>query len=306
MRVALERLGGDGRVRVCGCVGLFVLGLLFVGWPSLVGRVSGYDVLSERTLVLIDEGMAYNERMFLIFSAVKASLALVEGSTVGVGVEVQVGDLIQPVYDYVDYFWKVFLTAFVIMGFYKILLETGMLTLGFSLIGMGFMIWALSMLIGSARWNGRVLARRLMLLGLLMTYVLPVSLLASDLVSESYVKELKVQHRDNINGFKIELESTRWEFLELKDEISLLNPAASLEKIETGLVSIAQSIARSFQLSFLSFMYFVLIVLFESLILPFFTAFVLYLIGRRMLEGTVIATKPVVQAAGPATASAME
>lgn len=303
MREFVANMREDRRARWAACVVLFVLGAVFVFRQSFVSDVTGYDALTERTLGLIDEGMLDNQRTFLIFSAVKASLAMIEGSTVGVGVEVQVGDLIQPAYDYVDYFWKIFLTAFVVMGFYKILLDAGMLTLGFPLMGFGLMILAGSLVVPTARWNARGLARRLMLFGLLMTYALPLSLLASDLIAERYVSELKVQHQVNIDSFQSQLTRTRGQFLALKEEISLLNPAGSLERVETGLVRLAQSVATSFQLSFLSFMYFVLIVLFEMLILPFCTAFILYLLGRRLMEGVVVPKVPVVQVVSPVEAS---
>jgi len=43
---------------------------------------------------------------FLILSGIKSGLAIVEGSSVGVGVNVQLGDVVQPVYDYVDIAWR--------------------------------------------------------------------------------------------------------------------------------------------------------------------------------------------------------
>lgn len=43
---------------------------------------------------------------FLILSGVKSGLAIVEGSSIGIGVDVQLGDVVQPVYDYVDIAWR--------------------------------------------------------------------------------------------------------------------------------------------------------------------------------------------------------
>jgi hypothetical protein len=43
---------------------------------------------------------------FMLLSSVKSGLAVVEGSSVGVGFNLELGDVIQPVYDYVDMAWK--------------------------------------------------------------------------------------------------------------------------------------------------------------------------------------------------------
>jgi hypothetical protein len=43
---------------------------------------------------------------FLLLSSIKSGLAVVEGSEVGVGFSLELGDVVQPVYDYVDIAWK--------------------------------------------------------------------------------------------------------------------------------------------------------------------------------------------------------
>ncbi len=295
MRKAIQQIRSSETARNGAIAVVFVLGVLCAAGPSFVSEVTGYDALVERTRGLLDEGMLENQRTFLVFSAIKASLALIEGSTFGVGVELQVGDLIQPAYDYVDFFWNVFLCAFVVMGFYKILLDAGILTLGFVLIGAGLMLWALSVKWPSERWNVRAFSRRLMLLGALLTYALPISLLASDAIGDRYVSKLKTEHQRNIAEFRMELEATRIKFFGLKDEISLLHPGESIENLQHGLKSITESAARSFQLTYFSFMYFALIVVFELLVLPFCTAILLFLLARRLLEGVVAPRTPQVQ-----------
>lgn len=264
--------------------------LVFVGLTVLlaqdqIAKVTGFDRLVESSMGLIDESMMDNQKTFLVFSAIKASLALIEGSTVGVGLEVQVGDLIQPAYDYVDFFWRVFLFAFVILGFYKILLETGLLTLGFPLIGIGCIVMAASVMVSSTKFNATILARNLMLIGVLICYVLPLSLIAADQLSLRYVDELKNQHAQTISEFSIQLEKTEQDFLAVKEKISILKPTESIDKIQIATVELMQSIGETFQLTLMSFMYYVLILLFELLVLPLSTALVLYLVGKRILNG---------------------
>lgn len=51
---------------------------------------------------------AFNKSLtgFLLLSSIKSGLAVVEGSEVGVGFNLELGDIVQPVYDYVDIAWK--------------------------------------------------------------------------------------------------------------------------------------------------------------------------------------------------------
>ncbi len=60
---------------------------------------------------------------FLLLSAIKSSLAMLEGSTVGIGFNLQVGDLVQSVYDYVDIAWKAVLAGGTALVILKLLLQ---------------------------------------------------------------------------------------------------------------------------------------------------------------------------------------
>jgi hypothetical protein len=70
-----------------------------LGWCGL----SALERVNERYL---DNAFDSALAGFLILSGVKSGLAIVEGSSVGIGVDVQLGDVVQPVYDYVDIAWR--------------------------------------------------------------------------------------------------------------------------------------------------------------------------------------------------------
>ncbi|NQU44987.1 hypothetical protein HQ520_17005, partial [bacterium] len=122
---------------------LCLLGALLLVFPAPCGRLLLHGYLQEQSAGLVDEALEDNVKGFAAVSAVKAALALVEGSSVGVGFDLQVGDLVQPAYDYVDFVWRVFLWATFILMTYKILLETGILGLGIQLAGVGLILLAM-------------------------------------------------------------------------------------------------------------------------------------------------------------------
>ena len=60
---------------------------------------------------------------FLVLSAVKSGLAVIEGSEVGIGFSLQVGDLVQSVYDYVNIAWKTVLAGGTILLMTRLALD---------------------------------------------------------------------------------------------------------------------------------------------------------------------------------------
>ncbi len=60
---------------------------------------------------------------FLLLSGIKSGLAVVEGSSVGVGVSVELGDAVQPAYDYVDTAWKAAMAGASIIALMKMALQ---------------------------------------------------------------------------------------------------------------------------------------------------------------------------------------
>jgi len=61
---------------------------------------------------------------FLVLSDVKSGLAMIEGSSVGIGFSFQVGDLVQSVYDYVNIAWKTVLAGGTILLITRLALES--------------------------------------------------------------------------------------------------------------------------------------------------------------------------------------
>jgi hypothetical protein len=66
----------------------------------------GLKYLSQANSRYLDNAFQKSLSGFLLLSSIKSGLAVVEGSEVGVGFSLELGDVVQPVYDYVDIAWK--------------------------------------------------------------------------------------------------------------------------------------------------------------------------------------------------------
>lgn len=280
-------LAGMSRSRIVLAVALIALGGVCVALPVQVSEFSGQAALSSQASVLIDRSLEESQNTFIVISGIKAGIALLEGSTVGVGVQVEVGDLIQPAYDYIDFFWKIFLYALVLLASYKILVETGMLELGLILFGIGALLFALGLLTPARERTTASVGRRCMLLGLLIAYVMPTALLTTEWLSDRYTDEMKAMHYESIIEFEGSLDRAQEEFLQLRERISLFAPGQSLDGIREGFVRVAGSVADSFRLSLLSFLYYSLLIVFDLLFFPFVSAWMMYKVTQVALDRTL-------------------
>ncbi len=92
--------------------GIILAGLLAAIPLSAVGlldrgfQACGLNYLSQTNKAYLDSAFQKSLSGFLLLSSIKSGLAVVEGSTVGVGFNLELGDVVQPVYDYVDIAWK--------------------------------------------------------------------------------------------------------------------------------------------------------------------------------------------------------
>ena len=279
------------RVRIVGAIVLVAIGAFCILDSGRVADLTFYTALNDHAVALLDETLERDIVTFLLITAVKASLAMIEGSSVGVGFELQVGDIVQPAYDYVDFFWRAFLYAFMVLGFYKLLLETGLLLLGIVIIGIGFVLSGVGLAANVPRIDVRLWARRCILLGILVAYVAPLSLLLTDVLSQRYTTSLKDKHYNAINAFNVQLERSAIEFLQLKEKISILQPSRSFDEIQSGMLRIVNRIGEAFRLSLLAFLYYVLIILFELLVFPLLSAVILYKFTV-FAAGRVLQTRP--------------
>ncbi|MBI5552211.1 MAG: hypothetical protein HY911_11950 [Desulfobacterales bacterium] len=87
-----------------------------LGWCGLDRLARANDGYLDRAF---DRALAG----FLLLSGIKSGLAIVEGSSVGVGVQVELGDAVQPAYDYVDTAWKAAMAGASIIALMKLVLQ---------------------------------------------------------------------------------------------------------------------------------------------------------------------------------------
>lgn len=125
------------------------------GGADAVLRVCGLGKLAGANEQYLTGSFDRAVRLFGVLSAAKVALAVVKGTQVGVGVGIQVGDVVQAAYDFVDIAWRtVLVSGVVLLGTRFLLHAAGLvdhwLLAGACVAGLAALLLA---------WYGRRLAR---------------------------------------------------------------------------------------------------------------------------------------------------
>jgi len=262
---------------------LVALAAAFLLIPEPLKALIRYDALHEEAGEVVDAYTSRTLTSFLAVSTAKAGLAIIEGSSVGIGVQIQLGDAVQSAYDYIDFVWKMLLTALLLLGIYKVLLETGLLSVGFTIVAAGLLLWAGGLIF--ERYNPRIRqgGQRIVMAGFMIAYLLPIGLLAMHYGASHYTGKLRLQHEANLMAVSVEVDTFKSEFSALRADISILSPMDSFDAVRSRIATMAASLSNMMRDSAASMLYYGLIVLFELFVFPLLSAFVLYKLAQYFL-----------------------
>lgn len=244
--------------------------------PGPLLRGSGYDYLTHQAELVVDEVTEQNFKAFVAVSAVKTALAIIEDSSVGVGFQLEVGDAVQAVYDYVDFVWEALMYSLLVLGGYKILLETHLLHLGLQLMGIGLALWALGAFIPRRAPPVRRAALRVVFTGALIAYIVPAALLTMHYATDHYTAPVKARQAARIQELDQEIKGLSAQIWNIKQEVDLLRPVESLGNVRDRIGEITAKITATVSASTQAMLYFIVIVLFELLVFPMLSAYLLF------------------------------
>ena len=273
----MNEVSTDGKKKIINAIILFILGLYLIFGSGLgVGKITLLDFLNQKAANHIDDALEKSLVVFTAVSGVKAAISMVEGSSVGVGFDLEIGDLVQPAYDYIDFVWKLFLFSTFLLTLYKLMIESGILLLGINLIGCGVLLIGVSYFWQSKKEKLLLFSRKCLLYGFLIGYLVPVTLLLAQSLSSSYIAPLKEKTSQEITESTKVFSDIKREFILLKNKVSILSPGESFDEIKLSLMKSINTITNSAWKTTGKFLYYVTILLMELLFLPFLLALIIY------------------------------
>lgn len=158
---------------------------------------------------------------FLLVSTLKSSLAMIEGSDIGIGFRFEVGDIIQSTYDLVDFTWKMLLYGILLITFSKIFHESNLVDLGIFILGAGFAIRIASLFFERYREKMISIGSGVIVAGLIASFYVPVSTVVSFRACEYFVDHIE-------KDLDAQLEAVIEDWEQFKADISLTEYRSTL------------------------------------------------------------------------------
>ena len=106
---------------------VIIIGAVFLAATGYVDKVPnklGMKNISDANDKYLKDSFNKAVNGFLILSGIKSGLAVIEGSEVGIGFNLQLGDVVQSVYDYVDIAWKTALAGGTVILLTRLMLKS--------------------------------------------------------------------------------------------------------------------------------------------------------------------------------------
>lgn len=166
------------------------------GHTDLLMDGVGMGKISEANFAYLDDAFDRSLSGFLILSGIKSGLAIIEGSEVGIGFNLEIGDIVQAVYDYVDVAWKAALAGGTVLLITRLCLEAVALVdhwcLAVMLLGsLVYLIfhWFLSGCLRTTRIV-RETTLFLVVLTVILYVILPISITGASFLSKSITQPI--------------------------------------------------------------------------------------------------------------------
>ena len=173
-----------------------------------------YVLLKGPSLDLTRYTLERQSGSFLLVSTLKSSLAMIEGSDIGIGFRLEVGDIVQSTYDLVDFTWKILLYGILLITFSKIFHESNLVDVGMYILGVGFIVRIGSLFIQQYKEKMLSLGSGIIVAGLITSFYIPVSTVVSFRACEYFVDHIEKDLDQQMEGVLKD-----WE--QFKDDLSL-------------------------------------------------------------------------------------
>ncbi|MBW2515012.1 MAG: hypothetical protein JRE21_10650, partial [Deltaproteobacteria bacterium] len=180
-----------------------ILGLILIAGVLAAGGYSDHLVngvgmgrISNANLAYLEDAFDRSLAGFLVLSGIKSGLAVIEGSEVGIGFNLEIGDIVQAVYDYVDVAWKTALAGGTILLMTRLCLEAVALMdhwcLSAMLVSVSLLLVFLWFLSGHRRMIhiARETTVFLVALTLILYVILPISITGASFLSKKITQPM--------------------------------------------------------------------------------------------------------------------
>lgn len=267
---------------LCGIV-LSLFGLL-----SKAFEITVYDFLKKESQQYMQDSYNESKKLFVTLSVLKGTMAVIEGSTLNanavVGVDIELGDVVEPIYDMVNILWRTSLVSVVILkietlyfDFFSVKLSSFLITA--TLIGLAPSLFFKNKFTDIIKKISKYIFYSFLFIYLLIPFVLFVTSLSVNKME----KEYQVPAISRINENVTELGKSAESFFKPAENTSIFNFKGQIDtysgKIDTfnqSANSVSSSISEDVPLI-------IGVTIFGYILLPLMITFFLYKTARMLI-----------------------
>jgi hypothetical protein len=283
--------------------GLLVIVLLAGVGLAVTGHLDrSIDALGLKKVAAANEAYlqeAFDQALtgFLVLSGIKSGLAIVEGSEIGLGFSLEVGDVVQAAYDYVDIAWRTALAGGTILMITRLILQTIVVLDQWSLALLGIS-WVVLLIY---RWywprftNTIYFLKENLLFWVVLTatlyIIMPLAITGAAFLSKTITRPIIVASQDGFAELHAELSTQRLNqklFPDTEEDrgsvLSALDISTKVEKARAQLKALGEYVKeRTHALAELTIK-FIASYLFDCIIFPLTFFLILYLFCKAMIR----------------------
>jgi hypothetical protein len=245
MRLAIKRF----RKPLFALILVLSVVLSATGHLDTLLNTCGLASISKSNSQYLKESFDESVKGFIVLSAIKSGVAVLEGSEVGMGFNLEVGDIIQSIYDYVDVAWRTALAGGTILLLMQLVLQTIQLVdhwFLFSAFAMALLLCLLGWIFPSQKKLYRILKEFFLFLTVLsigLYFILPVSISGAAFLSSKITRPLVTEARSGFESLQSDLRPEALNerlFPEDNQEDSLWSRLDFMEKLDKSKTAIVK------------------------------------------------------------------
>ena len=244
--INLFKMNKDKIIRIIVIVGIL---LCILGIMNKIFEFTIFNFFKNMTKPYLERSYEEPKKLFITLSLLKGTTDVIEGSTVNVnvilGMNIQIGDLVQPIYDIIDILWKISLASVVVLKLETIYYEIFKMKLASILIFISLVTYLPYTFSKNMVTEALKKISKYTLLGLTFIYILlPGTILLSSAMSDYFEKEYKEPAVVRLNQSLDKLNKVKDDLFVMEQSKNIFNIPGQIESTKNKFSNLGQEISN--------------------------------------------------------------
>lgn len=244
--INLFKMNKDKIIRIIVIVGIL---LCILGIINKIFEFTIFNFFKNMTKPYLERAYEESKKLFITLSLLKGTTDVIEGSTVNVnvilGMNIQIGDLVQPIYDIIDILWKISLASVVVLKLETIYYEIFKMKLASILIFISLVTYLPYTFSKNMVTEALKKISKYTLLGLTFIYILlPGTILLSSAMSDYFEKEYKEPAVVRLNQSLDKLNKVKDDLFVMEQSKNIFNIPGQIESTKNKFSNLGQEISN--------------------------------------------------------------